>query len=60
MASLADASYALQILEHKVLAYGSEREGGFAGVLQSAADAEFAQVCAVVSGRCRCTISCCI
>ncbi len=42
---LVEGSYAMRSLEQKVLAYASEREGGFAGVLKSAADAEFAQVC---------------
>ena len=47
MASLADGIHALRSLEHKIITYASEREGGFAGVLKSAADAEFAQVRAV-------------
>jgi len=38
------ASLAIQTLERKLLVYSSEREGGFKGVLQSAQDAEFAQV----------------
>ena len=39
-----DGGYAMRSLEPKVLAYASEREGGFVGVLKSAAIAEFAQV----------------
>ena len=42
---LVEGSNAMRSLEQKILAYASEREGGFAGVLKSAADAEFAQVC---------------
>ena len=41
---LLDGGYAMRSLEQKVLTYASEREGGFAGVLKSAANAEFAQV----------------
>jgi len=36
--SLADGAHAVRTLEHKLLAYGSEREGGFSGVLRSALD----------------------
>jgi hypothetical protein len=41
---LLDGGYAMRLLEQKVLTYASEREGGFAGVLNSSANAEFAQV----------------
>jgi hypothetical protein len=41
---LLDGGYAMRSLEQKVIAFASEREGGFAGVLKSAANAEFAQV----------------
>ena len=50
---LVEGSYAMRSLEQKVLAYASEREGGFAGVLKSAADAEFAQVCRRCAGGAR-------
>jgi hypothetical protein len=49
--SLADGAHAVRTLEHKLLAYGSEREGGFSGVLRSALDAEFAQVLHVRPSR---------
>ena len=46
--SLADGAQAQRTLEHKLQVFASEREGGFAGVLQSSRDAEFAQVCVCV------------
>jgi hypothetical protein len=40
---LADGAQSLRTLEYKILSYGSDREGGFGGVLRSAMGAEFAQ-----------------